>query len=374
MKSRGQEKLRNLFGIIQRRKASNESQVSWSLTQRSFHFSILPPSLKTKDWMGQTGLEKHSIVLIKQSSRAFLFSALPSRMRGGPIFNVSCIVCMKMMLPGNSISIPYPACPRSHLSSSLGRGRVFLKSIHPGSKERRKRTVFFHTHLDITCMKPPSRHEIDKCFTRIWQLCWKPNITVNDITTLCARQELHSKQITLLLEVETGHFPGLFPKWWDCCFLPLYPTCLWKGLKVKEWQGITGRGPKWFWPNNWLKKDISMMCQTVRMSFQTERKESRWTRRKFLVPVTCHSLGKTDYVFPFTPLQKTSVLWACSVPFQPFLWCHHQHLPYSLLISLSQALWFRRWGPPVIFPHPEHRGGPQAPLLPTYLSMPLIPY
>lgn len=125
MKSRGQEKLRNLFGIIQRRKASNESQVSWSLTQRSFHFSILPPSLKTKDWMGQTGLEKQSIVLIKQSSRAFLFSALPSRTRGGPIFNVSCIVRMKMMLPGNSISIPCPACPRSHLPSSLGRHRFF---------------------------------------------------------------------------------------------------------------------------------------------------------------------------------------------------------------------------------------------------------
>lgn len=35
----------------------------------------------------------------------------------------------------------------------------------------------------------------------------------------------------------------------------------------------------------------------VRISFQIEREENRWKRRKFLVPLTCHSLGKTETTF-----------------------------------------------------------------------------
>lgn len=142
MKSRGQERLKNSLGITQRGKASNESQVPWLLTQN--YFSILPPNLNTEDQMEQTRLEKHSI-LIKQTTKVLLFSALPSRKRCGPGFNISRVAPMKMLLSGDCISSQLlPALVHIFLHHSKGTG--FLKSIHPGSQECKKENCpFLHT-------------------------------------------------------------------------------------------------------------------------------------------------------------------------------------------------------------------------------------
>lgn len=78
MKSRGQELVWN---HPETSKASHESQVSWSLIQNSFCFSILPSDLQTEDkpdGIKQTGETEYSNNN-NPSRRHYLVSSLPER-------------------------------------------------------------------------------------------------------------------------------------------------------------------------------------------------------------------------------------------------------------------------------------------------------
>lgn len=183
--------------------------------------------------------EKHHILQIINHQE--LLSALHSRKRCAPWFNISCMVLTEMLLPGKGISTlaPAPSFPSSFITL---KAQVSLKVFILAAENVKKNCPFLHTFRNYM-------HEITRLtWSRqvkffIEKLAALLKSSTSQLTTLShysQDKELHSKQIILL----TGCFPRLLPKWQGCCFLPPSPCCLWNGLKGKEQQGITGRGPK----------------------------------------------------------------------------------------------------------------------------------
>lgn len=180
---------------------------------------------------------------------------------------------------------------------------------------------------------------------------------------LFARQELHSKQITLLLEVETGHFPGLFPKWQECHFLPLCPTCL------REWLVEILHNPDQIIG---LKKTLSMICHQNILPNRKRRKqvEEKEIPSSINLPFPWKNL---DYFSPWLPYSKHLWFELAQHPSSPSPGIITRIFPHLHSSPSLRSCDSEGEGPPVILPLPGHWGRPLAPLLPTCLSIPLTP-
>lgn len=89
-----------------------------------------------------------------------------------PRLKVSCAVLLKTVLPPRAI--PPQALPALiYIFLHHLHGTSFLKSIHPGSRECKKKIVLSYPHLEMTHTKPSGRHEVDKSnfSSGMWQLC-----------------------------------------------------------------------------------------------------------------------------------------------------------------------------------------------------------
>lgn len=105
---------------------------------------------------------------------------------------------------------------------------------------------------------------------------------------------------------------------------------------------------------------------------QIEREESRWKRKKVLVPFTCHFLGKTETIFsPW--LSYSRHLWFGlaqhpSSPSSDIITGIFPHLHSSPTLRPCDS---KGEGSPMILPLPEHCGGSPVLLWPAYMSIPL---
>lgn len=211
-----------------------------------------------------------------------------------------------MMLPATA-SPPQALPALLHIFFHHWKPQVFLQVFIPAA-ENVKRKCSFPTHIRKlhAWNQQADKRETSQIFHQEFgSFAQSSTSWLTTSPHYLQDKELHTKQIALLLEVKTGRFPRLLPRWQECLFMPCSLTCLWDELKGKEHQGITGGGPEQSWLDNWLKKRLkcNMLNSQDILSRQFRKRRKQVKRRKFLAPLTCHSLGKTETVFQFDILR-----------------------------------------------------------------------